>query len=346
MRALLQYIILVLFISLTGALQSQSLVPNPDFEQYSTCPTFFSQTSNAVGWGQPPGHSGTSDYFNACASPGSYVSVPGNMAGNVPASSGDGYVGMIVGGEATDPEYREYVHVKLSSPMQAGQLYHFCIKWRRASNSCCAISRLGVAFTNSPSYVQQGANLTTIHETPQIESPKGSYLVDTNQWHAFTGQFTAAGGESFMTIGNFHTGSNTELVRLASNSTLFSDFAYYLIDDIRLDTCPNPGTGMSTNPTVIGSPNDPTQPDFEPFTPNVFTPNGDSLNDVFKVTEINHTVPLQGDLKIFNRWGQQIHQSEGAMTWDGGSHPDGTYYYIAKYGVGNQEWKGVVTLLR
>ncbi len=67
--------------------------------------------------------------------------------------------------------------------------------------------------------------------------------------------------------------------------------------------------------------------------PNVFTPNGDEINDLF--------IPFPGyqfiqgiDLKIYNRWGQQIFSSSNpAINWDGTDErthqrlPDGVYYY-------------------
>ena len=64
---------------------------------------------------------------------------------------------------------------------------------------------------------------------------------------------------------------------------------------------------------------------------NVFTPNGDGINDLF-------TLQTKGlktlDVEIFNRWGQKInewHTVNGG--WDGRSSSgavcsDGTYYFI------------------
>ncbi len=65
--------------------------------------------------------------------------------------------------------------------------------------------------------------------------------------------------------------------------------------------------------------------------PNVFTPNGDGLNDYFEVS-------TQGDhlynLRIFTRTGTQVHVSQSSrIVWDGrtlgGSEvPEGIYYYL------------------
>lgn len=67
--------------------------------------------------------------------------------------------------------------------------------------------------------------------------------------------------------------------------------------------------------------------------PNVFTPNGDSKNDIFKVTG-NGIKDLQ--CTIYDRWGLKLFEWNGINGgWDGnvksGLAPDGTYYYIINY---------------
>jgi len=86
---------------------------------------------------------------------------------------------------------------------------------------------------------------------------------------------------------------------------------------------------------------------------NIFTPNGDGLNDAFGVT-VN--VPCTIEYGIFNRWGNLLHSgstnTENAgfiPLWDGLSASDGMYFYslaiTQKYGK-EQVFKGTVTLLR
>jgi gliding motility-associated-like protein len=68
--------------------------------------------------------------------------------------------------------------------------------------------------------------------------------------------------------------------------------------------------------------------------PNVFTPNGDDINDTFRPLN-----PYRGvdriNLRIFNRWGQLVFQTEDpAIGWSGahqtedGNVPDGVYFYL------------------
>ncbi|MEA3495774.1 MAG: PKD domain-containing protein [Bacteroidota bacterium] len=66
--------------------------------------------------------------------------------------------------------------------------------------------------------------------------------------------------------------------------------------------------------------------------PNIFTPNGDGVNDIFKIKGLNFDCDIY-KLKIFNRWGQKVFESKGEnMDWDGTTKgilvSEGTYYYV------------------
>jgi gliding motility-associated-like protein len=67
------------------------------------------------------------------------------------------------------------------------------------------------------------------------------------------------------------------------------------------------------------------------YVPNVFTPNGDGINDEFYVPSYNL---VSFDLKIFNRWGQLLFQTGDSLTgWDGsfkGQTTSGVYVFILK----------------
>jgi gliding motility-associated-like protein len=58
--------------------------------------------------------------------------------------------------------------------------------------------------------------------------------------------------------------------------------------------------------------------------PNIFTPNGDGVNEVFFIRNI----PENTALVITNRWGKEVYKSNAyANDWDGGETVDGIYYY-------------------
>lgn len=59
--------------------------------------------------------------------------------------------------------------------------------------------------------------------------------------------------------------------------------------------------------------------------PNVFTPNGDGVNDTWSIAGLRR---WKHSVRVFNRWGQVVFESENyANNWRGGNLPDGTYYY-------------------
>ena len=59
------------------------------------------------------------------------------------------------------------------------------------------------------------------------------------------------------------------------------------------------------------------EPDCLIKTPNVFTPNGDDKNDVFKIDSDCCFVNFQ--LTVFNRWGKLVFEAnKSTLGWDGG----------------------------
>lgn len=64
--------------------------------------------------------------------------------------------------------------------------------------------------------------------------------------------------------------------------------------------------------------------------PNVFTPNGDNINDLMSVI-FNITGYESFDFVVLNRWGNKVFETKDpSVSWDGGKHPDGTYFYVLK----------------
>jgi gliding motility-associated-like protein len=77
--------------------------------------------------------------------------------------------------------------------------------------------------------------------------------------------------------------------------------------------------------------------------PNVFSPNGDGINDYFAIENIQF---FRNELVIFNRWGMVVHEATNYRNeWRGTDVPDGTYYYVLRLADG-REFTGHVTLLR
>ena len=84
--------------------------------------------------------------------------------------------------------------------------------------------------------------------------------------------------------------------------------------------------------------------------PNVFSPNGDNINDNFEVkaTGVNSLT-----CDIYDRWGLKLYSFNGLSGWDGtgkgGKEPDGTYFYVilTTDNTGdNHKYNGFVQLIR
>ena len=83
----------------------------------------------------------------------------------------------------------------------------------------------------------------------------------------------------------------------------------------------------------------------EVIIPNAFSPNGDGMNDVFEIKYLGFFE--SPELRIFNRWGNQIFMSENYKgDWKGDDYPEGTYYYILDLGIEIPVYKGSVLIAR
>lgn len=73
----------------------------------------------------------------------------------------------------------------------------------------------------------------------------------------------------------------------------------------------------------------------EVIMPNAFTPNGDGVNDIFRIPPMRQSVRLEY-LIVYNRWGEKVFESKDANKgWDGKlkgvAQPSGNYVWICEY---------------
>jgi gliding motility-associated-like protein/uncharacterized repeat protein (TIGR01451 family) len=82
--------------------------------------------------------------------------------------------------------------------------------------------------------------------------------------------------------------------------------------------------------------------------PNVFTPNGDGINDTFLIPGLN--TYTENEITIINRWGNDVYEKKNYQNdWTGNGLVEGTYFYVLKVLTLAGNWdvyKGYVTLLR
>lgn len=264
-----------------------NLAPNPSFENYAYCPSFYSQVPAAAPWFNPS--VATPDYFNPCTTY-QLVSTPTNFGGYQLPYAGQAYVGAFVYsryGTNPPPGYREYIEAPLLSPLVAGITYQVSFRVSLADFSGWAISEIGAHFSAGP--IVSNASQSVMSVIPQVVNPSGNPLTSTNSWMLVQGTFTALGGETYMTLGNFRNDATTTAVlNMGTNSPRpgMVDFAYYYYDNISVvPLC------SFTNKTVVCG----TQWDFD--TPMAYDDcSGDYVSVFVTSTTVTGTCP-----KIYTR---------------------------------------------
>ena len=147
----------------------------------------------------------------------------------------------------------------------------------------------------------------------------------------FTDASTASGGNIETWFWDFDDEENTSSAQ--NPSYTFNDPGTY---DVLLVVTTADGCIDSTIVSYVIFP-----PDI--LIPNVFTPNGDDLNETFSIENLEF---YQHELRIYSRWGTLVHESTNASRpWRAGDQPDGTYYYVLTLEDG-RELAGHVTVLR
>ena len=232
--------------------EADNMVFNPSFEERVACP----QRIEALGimrepeaWWQPT--AGSSDYFNLCG--GRECVVPRNKMGFQAPHSGDAYCGIYCSQE----DYREYLQTELRAPLEAGRRYRVGFYVSLADKSPHAVATLGAFFSPTPvgdslrgilmerdvsdldDHSQQ--SIATPYE-PQVENPADRVLVDMRGWMLVEGEFTARGGERYMTIGNFRPFNQSNVVE-TGNAAAVLPGAYYYVDDVIV--CPVGGAAAA-----------------------------------------------------------------------------------------------------
>ena len=196
-----------------GSVRAQELVVNGGFESYTQCPAFLGQVDGYVDDWVRTGL-GSTDYHNACG-------------WNSHASrTGDGHLGMIP--YDSSPDYREYATGRLVSPLEAGQTYRLEFWVILSEGRLHAIQEMSAWFTDTePSFVGSGPPMGV---TPQVVH-SGGILDDKVDWMRVSETFVAAGGEQYITLGNFFSDADTTWEFFGCCG---QHGAYYHLDDVSL----------------------------------------------------------------------------------------------------------------
>ncbi len=287
-----------------------NLVPNPSFEDTTSCPPNglgLGQLNYTAFWQNPT--LGTPDYWNMNCSPITIYQY---------ARTGSGYVG-VYAYNTSQPNDREYIQVQLTDSLISNNKYCVSFYITLSQFSIYAVSTIGC-------YVSQNAissgNQQYLPFSPQIENGINNLIRDTINWVLISSQFVAQGGEKFITIGNFRDDLNCGLTLLPRTG---GSSSYYFIDDVSVVECEEEALSI----------------------PNVFTPNGDGINDLFEIKGLQ-----KGDkINIYNRWGTKVfynineHAYWDGYTTSGEPCSSGTYFYTIDL-INGERKSGYIQLIR
>lgn len=235
---LFRFFILLLAFCTLSALhvsgQDYNLVPNPYFEQYSSCPDDHSQIEHATGWEM---WRGTPDFFHACDET-QFVGTPLNITNGFQYPLyGQGYGGVI---GMTYNNLREIMGIELAQALEIGQQYYIEFYWNRAFGGgfhhwCdCANSHLGALLTtesyNSISNPFVHSNFAHVYHT--------ELLVDSADWQRISGWVEADQPYTHLGIGTFFDLEEVEVAYFNGSPQEILLNTYYYIDGVCVATDP------------------------------------------------------------------------------------------------------------
>lgn len=84
----------------------------------------------------------------------------------------------------------------------------------------------------------------------------------------------------------------------------------------------------------------------KPLVPDVFSPNGDGINDEYKIYLATRTIcPDEFEFLIFDRWGQKmVETTDPEFVWKGENCTAGAYVYYLR--IGDQKFTGFIALVK
>jgi len=232
-----------LFVFCCNLLIAQNLVPNPSFEcgddycnanttpglvraclwncpTYSTPDIFTTQLQNKACYSSVP-YDGTNPYYHY----GSQLPRTGNR-----------FAGIYTWDEPVKDLYREYLQIKLQTPLIPGEYYCTEMYVSLAEIPHYGANNLGMYFSDQEIQDVQFGSYANLPYTPQIVETK--IIMDTVNWVRVSGTFQATTAAQYLIIGNFSNDTDTQSIFDGPNNDHYYGYAYYFIDDVSVEKLP------------------------------------------------------------------------------------------------------------
>jgi len=251
-----------------------NLIPNPSFEEYNTCICDFNNNVKEwyIAYDSP-------DYFNECISLANYCNVPENFTGYNYAFDGKAYIG--AGQWFLTGNTREVFYTRIKEDLKKGKKYCLSFYVARSNQSAYYCNNIGALFSDKE--INFSIDSLNLYQ-PQITN-KDQTLSEFGKWYNIVGDYVADGTEKYLYFGNFKTSTESDCKKTLNTDTLlYSNGLYTYFDLVELFECKDVFNELS----------------------NVFTPNGDGVNDYW---EFNVDCP-DCEIIIYDRWGNEIIKSK------------------------------------
>jgi len=224
-----------------------SIIPNASFENYTECPSQFSQLNYATNWVQAT--EATTDYMNTC---GLVFGAVNDMSNTLlPFPSGNGIVGAIF-----TPEWNEYLGSCLTSPMLANTNYQLTF-----SIASLPIEDYGGSCNGGNIYYEP-INVTIYGTRDCVNLPISTVYAPTrssNEWVVLgSALYTPKSNWGQLTI-SFTPATNINAIMMGAPENLpplyygMDCLPYFLFDDLVLNESSLFGLNISQTGTFCGN---------------------------------------------------------------------------------------------
>jgi hypothetical protein len=219
---------IILFCAFAFFSKAQNLVLNYSFEDTipSTANPNCGGPEAAYPWFTPS--LGSSDYWSMYY----YCSGSWGLFGHQIPKTGFAYCGFSTYDKSPLPNYREYIEGIFIDTMLANHDYCISFYVSLANISKLVTDRIG-AYISVDSLYDHSTN-QPLSVIPQIANPIGNLIADTLNWVLISGNYTAQGGERYITIGNFYSDIATTVDSVQGG---IYKMAYYYVDDVSVIDC-------------------------------------------------------------------------------------------------------------
>ncbi len=209
---------------------AQNYVLNGSFEEFSKCPDELGEFY-PINWYSIARNS-TPDLYSYCAKEGGSANPNWYYSGVKPLKDSS-FIGVLVGDKKTN--YREYIGTRLRYKLRKDSIYVFEISLAIPRISRYSIQSLDVIISKSSLFGSDG--YTVMERLPSFTLNLDSLKTD-GSWANFRFEYTAIGGETHLSLGNFKSRKKTILSKIDSrNDTYYRTIynsSYLCMDDVKI----------------------------------------------------------------------------------------------------------------